>query len=237
MFGVRPATQLLTVQVWQGTEANDLSFDLVFTTHSDPVKDVQKPVYDLMSMVIPSVDTAGFLMSPGPTLDPAKAKELVDTVIAQGKEIASSLGSFASQLGEGVGAAGLSLASNASGKTPDNYKTETLNNTEKQAIPEKGSGVRATGATASALKSQLTAAIKNRISIAFGKLLFIRDIVVVSATPRWNLTSLDAQTGLPNMCTVSVTVRPLFAVTTQDLEEMFQARGNQSATSYNNYEF
>ena len=89
MFGVRPATQMMTLQVWQGTEGSDLTFDLVFTTDSDPVKDVMTPVLDLLSMVVPSLDTNGFMITPGPTLDPAEARRILDEVLKTGKDVVS----------------------------------------------------------------------------------------------------------------------------------------------------
>lgn len=43
MYGVRPATQAMTMQVWQGTEGQDFAVDLVFRTYSDPAQDIRAP--------------------------------------------------------------------------------------------------------------------------------------------------------------------------------------------------
>ena len=211
-FGVKPASQMLTVQVWQATESQDMTFQLAFYTENDPKKDVRDKVLSLMSLVIPSVDENGFLLSPGPSLDPEKGRELVD---ALGKVVEGQLtGTF--KAFKGFAARMLDFAeSQASGTNA--AKSTTLDS--NKVTTQKSYAVNAKSAIAN--REALAQAVQNRISIRFGKFLMLRDAVVISANPTWSTSNLDAVTGLPNHATVDIVVRPLFALTAQDLQEMF----------------
>lgn len=211
MFGVRPATQLMTLQVWQASESQDLSFDLEFVTESDPVKDVYTPVMKLMRMALPSVDTGGFMQSPGPTLDPKMAQQLMQQVGEHIKQVGAAGGAIVREAASGLGGAMLGGLGAFNGKTYD--QGQQLAPTEQRQ--------RATDAQAQSMKSVLTGSINNRISIRFGRFMFLQDVVVVDASPDWSLKAPDAETGLPSKCTVSMTVRPLFMLTQQDLSSMF----------------
>ena len=221
MFGVRPATQLMTLQVWQASEAQDLSFELEFVTETDPVQDVYRPVMELMRLSLPSVDTGGFIQSPGPTLDPRMAQQLMQQVGEHAKQVASAAGSFITEATAGLGGGILGALGSVNGKTYDQGRQ--LAPTEQRQ--------RATDAQAQSMKSVLTSSINNRISIRFGHFMYLRDVVVVDASPDWSLKAPDAETGLPTKCTVSLTIRPLFMLTQQDLGEMFTLTKGTSTNS------
>lgn len=211
-FGVKPASQLLTMQMWQATESQDLTFQLAFYTENDPKRDVRDKVLALMSLVIPSVDDNGFLLSPGPSLDPDKGKELVDALVSVGT--GQVVGLFKSFKGFAERILNVAESKISSDSTPKQTTLDTSKN-----ITQKSYAANAKAAISN--REALAQCVQNRISVRFGKFLFLRDAVIVQANPTWSTSNLDAETGLPNHATVDVTVRPLFALTAQDLQEMF----------------
>lgn len=216
MFGVRPVTQLMTLQVWQSTEVEGFSFDLDFITESDPIVDVYQPVLALLSMVVPSLGEGGMIISPGPTLDPTKARDLMGQVISHGKEVGSAGMALMGQFTQGVVGAGASLmGALGTGSEADKLRNPS---TEVPAVKEYR---KATQGEARSMKNGLRGSLKNSISVQFGKFLYMQDAVVIAASPDWDLSYMDGQLQIPSKCTVSVVVRPLFMVTTQDLADMF----------------
>lgn len=214
--GVRPATKQMSVQIWQGTTINDMTFDMAFPVINSPYLDVRQPIIDLMKMVTPYQDGAGLLRSPGPTLDDKAVEQLVHGVVDQ----AASIGAVVGKLGASAvtGLLGALLGDSAkSVMTPLSTSTKDL--PKEAPIDKARSG--APKSEADKFAQSWSSWMKNTISIQFGEFLILDNIVVTNVSPNFQLSMLDYASNWPNLMTVSVSVRPTFMLTADDWERVF----------------
>jgi hypothetical protein len=227
--GTKLAVQAFTAQLWAGNTDTLLSVELVFHTETDPVADVRTPIVNLLKLTMPSISgNTGFLNNPGPSIDWSIAGQAVGTGLGQAAAgVGSLFGSAASGVVNFASSALGALSKQGSMTDSNTQVADGANNTVAQALSQNPSI-----GTAAYWKSR----VKNQISIKVGNYLMFDSVVVTNV----NLTfasNFDAQTGLPHNARVSVTFKPLFMLTQQDLDTLFINPGSNTTPSGNNLGF
>lgn len=204
-MGTRLLAQVQTLQVWQGS-GNDFDFTVIleFRAWSDVDRDVMIPMQNLLSMSLPSVDpSTGWLRSPGPILDAAAIKAI-------GQGAVSTI--------QSLSATGTNSYTQS---TTDGQTQFKAGLTALQAI-----GAQA-GQTLNVAKTQLEQLMKNKIEVRIGDWFRMSNVVITNVQ-----NTLHAQqpgpTGGVMSGTSTVTFRPMFAVTTDDIKSILmtaQTRG------------
>jgi hypothetical protein len=111
MLGLQLTTKALTAQVWQGSTEISFSLPLIFQVESDSERDIQKPLRDLYSLVLPEEKEAGGLLeAPGPRVDLNKLQQnsgsLMDALGGTGSALSSAItGESAMSIKDGVNSA------------------------------------------------------------------------------------------------------------------------------------
>lgn len=206
--GVRLSTQAMTVQLWQGSTENDIGLELEFQTWDDPYKDVMEPVLNLLSLAAASVDTAtGLLKSPGPRISLADTGKIISNAASQlidsGTQVAKASGSVVGAVNTNKGLNGENAVLNSQQKASSGGTTEN------------GLG----GA------QYWKNIVKNQISVRIGRYAFFDSVVILNAQETFS-HQMDSLTGLPLHAKLSLRFKPLFLVTQQDLDKIFQRRKN-----------
>jgi hypothetical protein len=201
--GIRLTNQAMTLQLWQGASDSTLQLELDFQTETDPDKDVRQPVLALKKMSVPLIHKSGMLQSPGPQINlediGSLAKAAGSTAWTETKQVASAVGSV-------LGISGTAKP----GKLTDQSATRDSNQSPNPA----------SSPTVAAIKANL----RNQISIQVGRYAFFDSVVILSVNETWS-NQFDARTHLPLHAKVSLQFKPLFLVTQQDLDNIFQPRG------------
>ena len=203
MTGNRLVAQVLTMQVWQGS-GNEFDFNVTFDLRawSDPYLDVIVPIQTLLMMSVPSIDESGFLMSPGPVLD---------------KEGIEKLGAHVTKTVVDAGKAGIAAFNNKKGKD-----TPMLDGENVQAGIAGGrefaSQMKASGLLK---KKTIEQYLKNKISIQIGRWFKMENVVIVDVQHDIKGQTPDGDTGQIQAASVTVSFRPMFAVTAEDVVNMF----------------
>jgi hypothetical protein len=189
--GNRLIAQVGTMSVWQGS-GSETEFSLTFELRAwgDPLRDIIIPVKTLMSMALPSLDTNGFMKSPGAYLKP-------EDFIAAMKE------------------------------------AWTANTT-----------------TAVTNKTIVQSKMKNIVSVSVGRWLYFDNVVitgvqtsVLANTPYRGTgggffsTSLPIDAGLPQGVSVTMSFRPVFMMTAEDVETMFVSNGQKTIVENSSFVF
>ena len=208
-LGIRVATQAMTAQLWQGATDNDLSIDLHFQTISDPDKDVRQPVLTLMKFSAASIDAAtGLLKSPGPRFS------LEDT----GRLAKAAGATLLNEASGGINAAASVIGASSTLRTdrPLNGPNANLNANQQGNTPP---------ATLNGLggAQYWKGIVRNQITIQIGRYAYFDSVVILSAQTSWS-NQIDSRTGLPLHAKVSVRFKPLFLVTQEDLDQIFNLR-------------
>ena len=202
--GNRLVGQVMTMQVWQGS-GGDFDFTVDFELHawSDPVLDVLDPLKILLKMSLPSVTPTGFLRSPGPILS--------DEGVAAVSGVITS-----------VAANAITAGSNAA----------TASRTSDGGKSWVGSSIDAVSATAESLgnsgiakKRLIENHLKNMISIQIGRWFYMRNVIVTNVAHTLKSQTTERKTGIIQSAAVSIGFRPMFAITSEDVETMLQSNG------------
>lgn len=200
--GNRLVGQVMTMQVWQGS-SGDFDFTLNFELRawSDPEKDVMAPLRALLKMSLPTLGRAGFLQSPGPVLSE-----------------------------EGATA----VAGKITSVVFDAYKNGTQAFAQAQTADGSTDYVAAAGKVASAVydsvdksgivrKEQIEKHLKNKIDIQVGRWFFMRNVIVTAVAHDIKAQTPEAQTGIIQSASVTITFRPMFAITAEDVDSILRA--------------
>jgi hypothetical protein len=226
LTGTRLAVQALTAQLWAGNTDSELSMELEFHTETDPYYDVRTPIVNLLKLTMPTIDTkSGFLGSPGPQIDFAKAGTIFS-------DAASSLGSG---LGNIIGEAASVVENIFSGTTPS---PSSITDSNSQVVNGNNNAVAKTLQQNPNLGTAKywNTMIKNKISISIGNYLYF-DSVVITRVSQTFASNFDAQTGLPHNVRVAVAFKPLFMLAQEDLDTLFVNPGGGSTSGNNSYGF
>lgn len=212
MYGVKPATQSMTLEVWQGSKFDDMSVDMVFTTYSDPVKDIREPLLALLKMCTPSVDTNGAIVSPGPSLDPQAAGQLVVSALSSVSSIADTAAPLVGQV------AGALAATAASTFNTKDY-SKTLDSAS-QAVSKGASNNWQANVPKAEGANGIKSKIRNSISMRIGNFLYFDQVVITNVAPDCDLMFLDGKTSYPNVVHATVSFRPLFMTVASDWDNI-----------------
>jgi len=226
--GYRATMQVLTAQLWTGSQESQLSLKLEFATETDPLTDVRLPILNLLKLATPGTNpTTGVMTSPGPSLDLSAqnvAQVLTDTGSNLGASLSAITGgnnivsSFLQSAGTFVGAKAGQLTNMLSASTNAQSKALTPSTTSPSDMTR-----------GSYWKSKL----KNNITIKIGNYMYF-DSVVITNVQQTFASDFDYATGWPHYVEVSVQFKPLFMITKDDLENIFlNPLGQQSASSGN----
>lgn len=210
LTGTRLAVQALTAQLWAGNTDSELSMELEFHTETDPYNDVRTPIVNLLKLTMPTIDTkSGFLGSPGPQIDFAKAGTIFS-------DSASSLGAG---VGNIIGEAASFIENLFSGTKP---APSVMTDPNSQVVDGSNNAVAKTLQQNPNLGTAKywNTMIKNKISISIGNYLYF-DSVVITRVSQTFASNFDAQTGLPHNVRVAVAFKPLFMLAQEDLDTLF----------------
>ena len=204
MTGNRLVGQVLTMQVWQGS-ASDFDFSIQFELRawSDPSKDVIQPLQTLLKMSLPSLDDTGFLMSPGPILNAEGIKKLGERLTQVTTSVANSALSATKSTTVNGGVAGF-VAGAVSGVVAGG--SAAIDTIKKSGVLRKN-----------IIEDQL----KNKISINVGNWFSMSNVVILNVQHNIKGQTPHARSGLIQAAEVTVTFRPMFAVTAEDVESIF----------------
>ncbi len=208
--GNRLVAQSLTLKVWQGS-GDDFEMTLGFELRawSDPDRDVMIPLQQLMSMTLPSIDSNGFMQSPGPILT-----EQGLNAIGQG---------ITQVVGKSIG-----IAKNTAGKLLDSTKDGAA---AVMGVAVSGAKELTQTASVVARKSFIESYLKNKISINIGSWFEMSNVVITNVQH-----TLKGQQPGPNgaimAANVQVTFAPMFALTAEDIPNLLKL-STQSSSSFN----
>jgi hypothetical protein len=209
--GNRLVAQVTTLQVWQGA-GNDIDFTVSFElrAHSDTSRDVMIPLQYLLAMSMPSLNDAGFLLSPGPIIDSKALEEL-------GQAIPKAISVAASDVGT-IGGELLTAGKNAiMGKTSDGA------NSALAVLTGKSQGVQqlAKDIGTIAKKDTLETKMKNKISINIGQWFSLNNIVITNVQHTIK-PQMPGKDGGLMAADVTIGFRPMFALTTADISNILR---------------
>ncbi len=172
MLGLQLTTKALTAQVWQGSTEISFTLPLIFQVESDSEADIQKPLRDLYSLVLPEEKEAGGLLeAPGPRVDLAKLKKA-----------AISMGSIASETGGQLQSAWANNQGNLWGMA-------------QAAQSAVGGGLRS-------FSNAFLSAIKNNISLSIGDRMLFKSVVITSVAQNFAVQPLEDGVFQRVECTV-----------------------------------
>jgi hypothetical protein len=198
LTGNRLIGQVMTMRVWQGS-GNDFTFTVTFELRawSNPATDVVQPLRDLIGLTLPSLDSTGFLQSPGPILDAAG--------------VAAISGSLTG--------ATVKVAKAAADAIPKIAQATTVDGTT-QVIAESSAKIKE-AASGLASKKEIEGHLRNKIRISIGRWFFLDNVVVLNVQHEIKPQTPHRDTGLFQAASVTVTFAPMFALTTADIDSMF----------------
>jgi hypothetical protein len=216
MSGNRLVAQVLTMQVWQGS-GNDFEFTLQFELRawSDPVRDVLDPLRTLLKMSMPGLKESGFLESPGPILDEEAVKAISGQFTKAGVSIAKATASGYQQGSEsaaqggstidGVGSFVSKVGGGLSGAAQAGYKE--------------------VGNSGIAKKKFIEDKLKHKISINIGQWFSLDNVVITRVSHDLKAQTPERNTGVIQAASVTIGFKPMFTLTSADVETMLKAGG------------
>ena len=199
--GNRLVAQVMTMQVWQGS-GNDFEFTVQFELRawSDPVRDVLEPLRALLKMSLPSLGDGGFLKSPGPVLTP----EGIKIVSGQFTKLATVL-----------------VKDAASALTTDD-KTQDGEGSLLAVTTTAEKRVKESGLTS---KSAIEKHLINKINIQIGRWFRLNNVIITQVQHDIKGQTPDRATGVIQSASVTVSFKPMFSLTAEDVNEMLRAGG------------
>lgn len=82
LSGTSLTSQLMTAQVWEGSDPVDMSLEVVFLAESDPIREVLEPIKQLLGLVLPA-GKGGVMTPPGPVWSSDLISQAQDSSLAQ----------------------------------------------------------------------------------------------------------------------------------------------------------
>lgn len=208
-MGFRTTSQALTMQIWQGNQDTDLGLELEFQAEADPVKEVLKPIADLLTLTTPIAESlSGLMKAPGPHLD---IKTFLGLTDQQSKS--APTGDLLNR----------SYEKFRNSTDPQNLRTASLSDGSQTVNTGQNTPQTAQAGSASVSATSLVeSAIRGRISIKIGNYMFFRRVVILDVQQTFT-SQLDPQ-GVPWYAKVAVRFRPAFTIVQSDLNEVFMNR-------------
>jgi hypothetical protein len=205
LSGNRLVGQVMTMQVWQGS-SDALTFNVSFELRawSDAYADVVAPLQALMRMALPSVTKSGFLQSPGPVIDKAGITQISSTLTSVVADVGAAAVQGYASTKNGI------TSSIASGFNASVEKISDAGVMRKDTVEKN---------------------MKNKIHISIGRWFSMDNIVITEVQTDVKSHQPEARTGVPLSTTVTITFKPVFALTAEDISTIMGANlaGNARA--------
>lgn len=200
--GNRLVGQVMTMQVWQGG-SGDFQFSVEFELRawSDPVRDVLEPLRTLLKMSLPNISDSGFLQSPGPIL----TSDSIEAISGQVTGAAANIVSAA------VDAVKSQFSTSDGGGAWLGSKIKSIT----QAVEKSGI----------ARKDLIEKHMKNKISIQIGRWFYLDNVVVSEVNHNIKTQTPERRTGIVQSASVQVVFKPVFALTSEDVDSMLRSGG------------
>jgi len=206
--GNRLVAQVLTLQVWQASDevAFTLTFDL--RAYSSVERDVMQLVRNLWRMSVPSRNSVGFLIAPGPVLDADSMKELGFQIGTLGADVAASIGSgIANQF------------KNVTGTTVDGRSK--LAGASESASATAKDVTKKVNASGLLRKEAIESKLKNVISLSIGNWFYMNNVVIQNVQHTMKAQQPGVGGGVM-AASVTVTFKPMFTLTVDDIENLLK---------------
>jgi hypothetical protein len=205
-FGLQLSTQALSAQVWQGTSEVDFQLRLVFVAETDVYKDVDKPIADLMRLVLPrEVTPGGLLSAPGPSLDFDRMKKAI-----MSPAFSASMNRGGAQLGDAASGTADAVTGQNGGFYPNAVR----------AAEQFRDGTSTILGTASAAMRH---SLKNVTSLEIGKDMLFPIVVVTSVSQVRKVRPLKGKGNFTHV-EVDVGFKSFFTLTQSDIPTIFLNR-------------
>jgi len=207
-MGTRLLAQVQTIQVWQGGGEVEFSLPIEFRAWSDVDKDVMIPLQILSSLAVPSVDpSSGWLRSPGPILDKDAVEKISSGVVSTILDTATKV---------------------------QNAATKAMANGGKVLAGATAGGVEAASSAGKALyasKAAIEQLLKNKIEIRIGDWFRLKNVIITNVSHVLRPQQPGPRGGIMS-ATATVSFRPMFALTTDDLTSIIRVGGKNSKVNY-----
>ena len=210
MFGYNIVSPVMTAQMWMGSETPEFTIEVTLETETDPILDIKEPFLGLLKLVTPSVQD-GMLHSPGPSLD---VQDMISAYMQNrsraqvANEKAENLKAQADQAGTSI-ADPSKVARNSSATRTGSMKGQNevadYSPLSRKYWTDERSGV---------------TKISNQISISIGRYLYFPSVVVTNVESEL-LHIINGASGFPMSANISISFKPLFTPTIEDLQDMF----------------
>lgn len=209
VMGTRLVAQVLTLQVWQGGGNNDLDFSIQFElrAYSDAERDVMIPLKTLLSMTMPTLSNNGFLNAPGPQISQDTIKRIGAGAAAIADKSASVI---ASTVSKGV--------SFSNGTMSDGNKT-SLSESAQNAMNEISTAASQNGLSRKSIEDSMT----NKIKVEIGDWFRMTNVVITDVRHTFKSQRPGAATGTLMAADVTVSFRPMFTLTAEDVDNLIGA--------------
>jgi hypothetical protein len=211
--------QDMTVQVWSGSAPWDFSLPFVFTADKSAAQDVVLPIKQLAGLITPARNSAGFLISPGPTVDVGQAisqfgKGVSEAMITTGNQMDSKTLQYGGQITEALSEAVDKVAGFITGSKKETTQSPVAQREADRRLRQNQDAEQA-GTT-----TQTSDKIRNRVSLHVGKYMYFPAVIVTSVGKTYN-TIFD-KTGKPVRATVNVNFRTMVTPVKAELDQMFR---------------
>ena len=248
--GRTPTAPIFTAKMWQSTSTPEITIPLFFEAESNPLLEIRKPIVDLLSLVIPSVNSIGILKSPASYLDFTKVLSKLSDEIKSGANSAASeaKGLMAALeatmrsdniLSQGITAGKAAYAE--SQKSWDNALSEIKSNNAASKLSSASSAQLCKKPTteSSSISSTIQDFLSSKtmmkylnkvISIRIGTYLAFPCVVIQNVTPTFT-SQIDYMTGWPMAARVDLTFSPMFTTVQADINDMFNGIPQQMSAA------
>lgn len=224
--GISYVTQALTAKFWAGSSTGAITLPLIFQAERDEIKEVMKPLLELLSLSLPRLSTGqagGLLQAPGPSFDFGKLYNSFKNQVTDNTETNTT--SVAGQVSSGASSSVGSIFSSLAGRL-----TSAVGDVGKTAI-NQGIGA-ATDKVVQGYKDTLSAidritkeGVKNRISLQIGRYIFLESVVIRNVQHRHLIQPVGYNYGQSSgniqRIEVQVTFEPFMDITQNDLPSVF----------------
>lgn len=217
MFGYKVSANVFSMLLWSGSSHIDMTLELRFVALVDTYEDVIRPIRQLYSLVVPSIESfsvtnspvqLGMVKSPGPVLE----------IVNNDGSLSDNVNETANLAANAVGKVSGTVVANASDLVND--KT-----TVGQAVVNVGGA--AMEATGSAINQALKdLRVKNNISIYLGEFAYMRSVVIKDVSPAYNVKA--DEDGNWTDATVSIQISTFVSPTNIDVPDLVGCRSKPS---------
>lgn len=212
-LGVQLTTQALTAQVWQGATEMTFNLPLIFQAVNSEFTDVLDKLESLYRLTLPSESFSnGFLIAPGPTIDP---KLLLKNVAAITSGDMNNAGSIAAEFGTSAVAALTDLAAAAASGFSGSRSLAGSGASTSEASPTT-----TTKTTNVGVDTPLIHSVKNNISLQIGRYMYLESVVITSVQQTHFVNPLES--GVMGRVEVTVGFKTFYVPTKKDIPNIFR---------------